>query len=354
MDNTKTILIVDDQPVNLKVLLEVLKKQQFHTLVADSGERALATLEKTEPDLILLDVMMPGMDGFQACRRIKENKQWSGIPIIFITALEDIESKLQGFHAGAVDYITKPFQQVEVIARVSTHLALRRKTLELAETEKRLADILEFLPDPTLAIDNEGRVILWNRHMAEYTGISKKEILGKDNYAHAIPFYGRRRPTLANLALSRNPELESGYIHLSEQEGTLAAEETFCPGIGKSGAYISAVASKLFDSRGNLQGAIQSIRDISKAKKLEQERETLIEDLQAALKKVKTLSGMLPICTSCKKIRDDEGYRNQIENYLREHTDTEFSHSLCQDCTEKLYGHEDWFLKMKKSDPSSS
>ena len=344
-----SVLLVDDQPANLKVLLEILKKQDFQVYLADSGERALATLVNIEPDLILLDVMMPGLNGFETCEKIKANKQWADIPVIFITALEDMENKLQGFHVGGVDYITKPFQHVEVMARIKVHVALRQKERELADARQRLSDIVEFLPDPTSALDLEGNVIIWNRAAAEYTGVGADEMLGKGNYEHAIPFYGKRRPTLANLILDPDSKFAREYNHLSERDGNLLAEEVFCPAIGKTGAYISAVASKLYDAQGSVRGAIQTTRDITVQKELEQEREELILELQTALKEVKTLSGLLPICAHCKKVRDDEGYWNQIESYLQKHTGARFSHGICSECAKKLYGDQDWFYKIDDS-----
>jgi DNA-binding response OmpR family regulator len=132
------ILVVDDQPANLKVLLSFLQKHQFKTRIADTGERALRALEQELPDLILLDVMMPGMDGFETCRRIRADEKSADIPIIFMTALDSVEDKVMGFEAGGNDYITKPYQQAEVLARINTHIGLRRKSLAL---EQALAEI---------------------------------------------------------------------------------------------------------------------------------------------------------------------------------------------------------------------
>lgn len=128
-----TILIVDDQPTNLKVLLSFLKNHQFQIRIAEDGERCLQVLNNYQPDIILLDVMMPGMDGFETCRQIKENKKTADIPVIFMTALDNIEDKIAGFEAGGVDYITKPFQQIEVLTRINTHIRLRKKELELVK-----------------------------------------------------------------------------------------------------------------------------------------------------------------------------------------------------------------------------
>jgi signal transduction histidine kinase len=130
---TGLILIVDDTPANLDVVSEALGDAGFDVAIATSGERALQQLERRLPDLILLDVMMPGIDGFETCRRIKANADTCHIPIIFMTALADTDSKVQALDLGTVDYITKPFYEKEVLARVRTHLQLYSLTQNLAE-----------------------------------------------------------------------------------------------------------------------------------------------------------------------------------------------------------------------------
>ncbi len=125
------ILIVDDNSTNTKVLFDCLKLVGYRVLIAQSGESAIEKLNFVTPDLILLDVMMPGINGFETCQRLKASPTTQDIPVIFMTALSDTDEKVKGFTLGAVDYITKPFQQEEVLARVSTHLQLRNLTKQL-------------------------------------------------------------------------------------------------------------------------------------------------------------------------------------------------------------------------------
>ncbi|MGG6298330.1 sensor histidine kinase [Leptolyngbya sp. AN02str] len=143
------ILVVDDTPANLEIVTEILSSIGYGTATAISGDRALKRLQTYTPDLILLDVQMPGIDGFETCRQIKANLATADIPIIFMTALSDAESKVQGFELGAVDYITKPFHEKELLARVKTHLNLRQwsKALEdsVAERTHELQIALEQL-----------------------------------------------------------------------------------------------------------------------------------------------------------------------------------------------------------------
>ncbi|ELS30291.1 MULTISPECIES: sensor histidine kinase [Pseudanabaena] len=130
---TGLILIVDDNPTNLDVISEALINAGYKVAIATSGERALQQIERRLPDLILLDVMMPGIDGFETCKRLKANAKTSDIPIMFMTAVADVDNKVKGLKLGAVDYITKPFQEEEVLTRVKTHLQLHFLTQNLEQ-----------------------------------------------------------------------------------------------------------------------------------------------------------------------------------------------------------------------------
>lgn len=133
-----TILIVDDTVYNLDVLSSYLKLYGFKVLVARSGDSALKKVHYARPDLILLDVMMPGMDGFETCARLKNDEISRDIPVIFMTALAETENKVHGFEVGAVDYVTKPFQQEEVLARITAHLRLQDLTRRLKKKNRQL------------------------------------------------------------------------------------------------------------------------------------------------------------------------------------------------------------------------
>ncbi len=139
------ILVVDDTAYNLKILFDLLSQETYDVLVAQSGKKALEILSATEPDLILLDVMMPEMNGFDVLKKIKTTPVWRDIPVVFLTAKTDHESLVEGFQLGAVDYVTKPFQADELIARVHTHSSLRKAHQDLqrqhTELERAYAEI---------------------------------------------------------------------------------------------------------------------------------------------------------------------------------------------------------------------
>jgi signal transduction histidine kinase len=135
-----TILVVDDNPTNIQVLFDVLSEMGYRVAIAKSGEAALQRLQSYQPDIILLDVMMPGMDGFETCQRLKTDPITRDIPVIFMTALSDSVDKVKGLSLGAIDYITKPIQHEEALARIrvhlqlsTTHKALEQRTIELSQ-----------------------------------------------------------------------------------------------------------------------------------------------------------------------------------------------------------------------------
>jgi DNA-binding NarL/FixJ family response regulator len=134
----KTVMIVDDVPANVDVVLGLLHESGFRVLVADSGFRGIEQLELELPDLILLDLMMPGMDGIETCLRIKAREAWKHIPIVMMTAADELSTKLAAFEAGAVDFLTKPIQPEEVLARVRTHLHIRELQAQLETMNRSL------------------------------------------------------------------------------------------------------------------------------------------------------------------------------------------------------------------------
>ena len=200
MSKPYRILIVDDDKLSIKILTELLHRD-YQIIAATSGPQALKSAAgKTPPDLILMDIIMPDMDGYEVCTQLKANDQTRHIPVIFVTAISEAMDKAKGFDVGGVDYVTKPFTPSAVKARIRTHIQLS----------------------------------------------------------------------------------------------------------------------------------------------------TTMRELENALNKVNKLSGLLPICASCKKIRDDKGYWNRVESYLQKNTDATFSHGLCPECNDELYGDKQWYRRMKE------
>ena len=194
------VLVVDDSPANLRYLTGLLRERGYAVHAAQRVELALRFISTTPPDILLLDIQMPGMDGFELCARIKADPATRDIPVIFISAADDVARKVQAFAAGGVDYIVKPFQPEEVLARVGTHLALRllqqhlevrvaERTEELLRAREALLQgqrLLQAIIDQSAAIicvkDAQGRYLLANRSFRAIFNVSgARDVVGLTN-----------------------------------------------------------------------------------------------------------------------------------------------------------------------------
>ncbi|MFK5893331.1 MAG: response regulator [Pseudomonadota bacterium] len=183
-----TVLAIDDTAENLGLLESLLENQNYQVLVATNGERGFDIVKKQRPDIILLDVMMPGWDGFETARRIKSIPELSHIPILFLSALDDPANKVKGFNAGGVDYVAKPFQQIELLARIKTHLELGKLRNSLSkQVEQKTLELTRFYEDSLqlLSMVSEFRdyeTSLHNKRLGEYA----KRIAGHLNLSDEI------------------------------------------------------------------------------------------------------------------------------------------------------------------------
>jgi PAS domain S-box-containing protein len=317
---TSNILIAEDDTDSLNFLIELLNLPGYHIFAATNGENAVEKAISITPDLILLDVMMPGIDGFEACRRIKENMTTKGIPVIFLTSLTDTVNKVKGFEAGGVDYITKPYQNEEVISRINTHLALYKLQIILQHSEMRYRSLMELTPSANFVCRGYEIELINSSALKLMEAETEGQILGKsmpDLFHHDFKA----------LIEDRINKTLNG-ITVQKAEGKIVS-------FNKAFFDVEVSSALIHDSDG--PAIIITLNDITGRKRLESEKEKNIKDLEEALATVKKLKGMLPICMYCKKIRNDKGYWEQVEKYIEEHADVTFTHGLCEECYKKNY-----------------
>jgi PAS domain S-box-containing protein len=266
------VLYVDDEAALVDVTKIFLERSGTMSVdVAVSASDAIPMLDRRHYDAIIADYQMPDMDGIAFLKYVRSRH--GDLPFILFTGKGREEVVIEALNNGASFYLQKggePRSQfAELEHKVRLAIEGRRNADELHESRQRMADIINFLPDATFAIDLAGTVIAWNKAMEEITGIQKKDILGTGDYSYAIPIYGVKRPLLINLVLNEDREVERCYPYITRQDNKLISE-LFAPCIyGGKGAYIWFIASRLYDTKGRVIGAIESIRDITDRKKME-------------------------------------------------------------------------------------
>jgi len=256
-----TVLLVDDNPNNLQVLFGILEPMGHRLLVARSGRDALKIASRALPDLVLLDIMMPEMDGFEVCAHLLTDPHTASTAVIFISALDDTDSKIRGLELGAVDYITKPFQAEEVTARVGTHLTVAQLRARLADQNQQLASakqhILQAVPEGIYGLDLEGNITFANPAALRLTGYSEAELIG--NSVHELHLYARWDGTPYHF-------IETGIYHtLRSGESTSADNDVFWR---NSGDHIPVSWNCApIQHNGEIEGAVLAFQDITSRKR---------------------------------------------------------------------------------------
>lgn len=314
-----TILSVDDDPDKSQLMSFVLRQAGYHVVTALDGRDGLEIAKSEIPDLIISDVSMPVMGGVELCRFVRADQRLRTVPIMLVTAMhKDTDSVARGLAAGADDYLEVPFDTERLIAKVARLIERKRTEEPLA----RLAWIVENSEEAIIGTTLEGTITSWNFGAEHVYGYMAEEVLG--------------RPVFSIIPSDSREELERILNRINNGESISRFQTRRLRKDGKV-IDVSVTASPIKDARDKVIGASAISRDITDRIQAEKEREHLIKELQNALAEVKTLRGILPICMNCKKIRDDEGAWRQLETYISEHTDANFSHGVCEPCAKSIY-----------------
>ncbi|TVP59613.1 MAG: response regulator [Halomonadaceae bacterium] len=264
------ILLVDDNPQNLKVLYETLRDRGHYLLIANDGEKALQLVRRHRPEVVLLDIMMPGMDGFTVCEQLKQDPATANSAVIFLSALDDLEAKVRGFQLGGADYIAKPFQPQEVIARVETHVRITQLERSLEARNRELegdqARILDAISEGIYGLDAQGNISFANTAAGNMVGEHPDRLIGRDICSLHFTA-GDDSPGLSQLGLGENGEpVWRRQVSMRRIDGSSFPAEYR--------------ASPRYES-GQLQGSVVVFRDISEELAsqgaLEQARRTVTE-----------------------------------------------------------------------------
>jgi PAS domain S-box-containing protein len=263
-----SILYVDDEPSLLEIGKLFLERSgQFVVDIITSAPAALTLLNTKHYEAIISDYQMPEMNGIEFLKKVRTSG--NTIPFILFTGRGREEIVIQALNAGVDFYLQKGGEPVsqftELEHQIRQAIQQRKAEASIRDYERREADIINFLPDATCAIDRSGRIIAWNRAIEEMTGFKAAEMLGKGDYEYAIPFYGKRQPTLIDLIYESDEVIAKKYAHIIHVKDILIAETTIPLPHGKT-ITLMGKASPLYNRQGEIVGAIESIRDITKRK----------------------------------------------------------------------------------------
>lgn len=318
------LLLVEDSEYDARLLIHYLDSAGCHTVhrrVCTAADIASALKEETW-DLMLCDYNLPGMDFQEALELLKQYHL--DIPFIVVSGAIGEELAVDVMKSGAHDFIVKD-RLSRLVPAIQRELreAIGRREREMAlEKLAYLAAIVDSAEEAIFGQNMDGAITTWNTGAERLYGYSAEEAIGHP----------------ASMLVPTNLAEESARVLDQLQRGE-TVQQMDTERLRKDGTpvMVCVAISLIKDNAGRAIGASSLAYDITERKKMEAEREQLIAHLNEMLAKVKTLSGLLPICASCKKIRDDRGYWQQLETFVRDHSGAEFSHSICPDCMRRLY-----------------
>ncbi|MDR3458137.1 MAG: PAS domain S-box protein [Verrucomicrobiae bacterium] len=318
------ILLVEDSEVDAELLLAELKFKDYkpiHRRVQSAWELQ-AALAQHEWDVVVSDYYLPQFSGPEALKLVQESK--NDVPFIMISGVCGEEVAVQVMKAGADDFILKSnFSRLAPAIERELEAARQRHEQARAETAMRhLAAIVESSEDAIYSKNLDSIIVSWNRAAERIFGYRAEEIVGH-SIVKLFPL-NQRDELLDIMSAVRRSELV-GFkdTYRKRKDGVIIP--------------VSVAISPIKDGHGSVIGASTIARDMTAKKQAEEERLTLIEDLTKALERVKTLTGLLPICASCKSIRNDDGYWQKVEAYLCQHSDVRLTHSICPECSRKYF-----------------
>jgi PAS domain S-box-containing protein len=309
-------LAIEDDKIDQMAFRRFIKAQNlpYDCTVAGSVFEARKILDSEKFDIVITDHSLGDGTAFDIYSSVRDT------PLIFVTGSGDEEIAVKAIRAGACDYLIKdPERNYLTVLPVTVESAIRRKKVE--DRLRMLSQAVMSAEDCIYITDLKDEILFVNRAFCQTYGYAEDAILGRrSNILWKEESQNGNVKNISSMSIEACPQGEFSHKRKDGSEFP-----------------ISFSRSVVKDEHGNAVAAVVVAHDITGRKRAEQEREKLIHELQEALAKIKTLSGLLPICASCKKIRDDKGHWNVLEVYIRDHSEADFSHSVCPDCARALY-----------------
>lgn len=322
MANARILVVEDENIIAMDIQSRLERLGYTVPATASCGAEAIRKAGEIHPDLVLMDIVLEGeIDGIEAAEQIKVQFD---IPVVYLTAYADESTLQRAKITESYGYILKPFEARDLHANIEMALYKHRMERKLKESEEKYRLLVSNIPDVVWTANHEGKNTFVSPNIERVCGYTPEEI-----------YNGGNELWFTNIHPDDVGKVKEAYEELFKTKKRLDVEYRIQR---KDGEWIwlhdRAVSTYERDGVIYADGVFS---DITERKLIEEERARLIIDLEDALARVKTLSGLLPICASCKKIRDDKGYWKQIETYIQEHSEAEFTHGICPECMKRLY-----------------
>lgn len=321
LKNNTSILLIEDNAGQRRTLFDILKAKGFEMFVAGDGTEGLALLKGNPVNLVLTDLGLPDISGIDILREVKT--AYPAIQVIILTGSATFASAVEATNLGAFSYLLKPYDIDQLLLHIRRAVEKQRVDEELRISRQMLEDVTQGITENILLIARDYKVLWANRTAIEQTGLTMEQIVGKSCYATIYHRESACEPPADPCPLREF--LATGNSKTVQRRHDKDGNET----------VVEVHVYPVRDKAGEITGFVHVSRDITERDKLAKEIADKVVQLEASLARVKQLEGILPICTYCKKIRDDKDTWHHMEEFISDHSEADFSHGICPECFNK-------------------
>jgi PAS domain S-box-containing protein len=327
LNNRTKILFIEDNAGQRRTLFDILKAKGYEMMVAGNGAEGLALLKGNPVNLVLTDLGLPDISGIDILREVKT--AYPAIQVIILTGSATFDSAVEATNLGAFSYLLKPYDIDQLLMHIQRAIEKQRVDEELRISRQMLDDVTQGITESILLISKDYKILWANRTAIDQAGLTMDEIVGNSCYTVIHDRESACEPPAEPCPLREF--LATGNSRIVQRRHDKDGNET----------VVEVNIYPARDKAGDITGFIHVSRDITERDRLEKEIADKVVQLEASLARVKQLEGILPICTYCKKIRDDKDTWRQMEEFISSHSEADFSHGICPECFNKEMGEID-------------
>lgn len=321
MSNKTSILFIEDNAGQRRTLFDILKARGYEMFVAEDGAEGFALLKEKSVNLVLTDLGLPDISGIDILREVKT--AYPAIQVIILTGSATFDSAVEATNLGAFSYLLKPYDIDQLLMHIQRAVEKQRVEEELRISKQMLEDVTQGITESILLISKDYKILWANRTAIDQTGLTMDQIVGNSFYATIHHRESAGEPPAEPSPLREFPA--TGNSRTVQRRHDKDGNET----------VVEVNVYPVKDNAGELTGFVHVSMDITERDRLEKKIADKVVQLEASLARVKQLEGILPICSYCKKIRDDKDTWRQMEEFISSHSGADFSHGICPECFNK-------------------